>query len=421
MDSRYANSIELYRRATSVIPGGIYGFKNPATVLPGASPYYVARAAGARFWDVDGNEYLDFLCGYGPVVLGHADPTVETAVGEASSSGVCWNQPGENMVELAERFVELVSLAEWAVFAKNGVDVTTWAARVARHHTLRSKIVIAAGAYHGALPWCTGFRAGVAAEDRVNTLEMSWNDPESLEQLIAAHPGQIAGVMLTPYHHPFAGRQEMPADGFWEEIRRVCDREGIVLILDDVRAGFRLGLHGSHEIFGIDPDLVCYSKAIGNGYPIAAAVGTADMRSAATAIFTTGTYWYSAVPMAASLATLRELEDADVPNRLAGLGERWADGLERLGAEAGFRVSLTGPPGLSYMTFDDDPDFYLMQVFAAEMIANGVYVHPYHHMFLTAAHSDADIDHALEVAEGAFRATAQAIDRLPIQIELRRG
>ena len=415
MDTRYENSRELFRRATRVIPGGIYGFKNPLASLPGVGPYYTARAAGSRFWDVDGNEFLDFLCGYGPVVLGHCDPTVEAAVRDASANGVCWNQPGESMVELAEKFVSLIEPADFAVFGKNGVDMTTWAVRVAREATLRGKVIIAAGAYHGALPWCTSYRAGVTPEDRANTLEMRWNDISSLERLIADHPGEIAAVMLTPYHHAFAGRQVMPAAGFWAQVRQICSREGIVLILDDVRAGFRLGLHGSHEIFGIEPDLICYSKAIGNGYPIAAAVGTADLRSAAEAVFTSGTYWYSAVPMAASLAVLGVLEETDALDRLSRLGTRWAEGLERLGTENGFRVSVTGPPGLSYLTFDDDPNRYLMQVCAAEMIVNGVFIHPYHHTFLTAAHTDDDIDRALEVAAGAFRAAEQAMDQLPIR------
>jgi len=318
-------------------------------------------------------------------------------------------------VQLAERFVELIPVADWAVFAKNGVDMTTWAVRVAREHTVRSKIVIAQGAYHGALPWCTGYRAGVTPEDRANTLEMRWNSVDDLERIVAEHPGDVAGVMLTPYHHRYAAPQEMPADGFWHAVRQICNREGIVLILDDVRAGFRLGLHGSQEIFGIEPDLVCYSKAIGNGYPIAAAVGTDDLRSAAEAIFTAGTYWYSSVPMAASLTVLRILEETDAIEHIKRLGSRWAGELERLGVERGFRISVTGPPGLTYLTFDDDPDLYLMQVFAGEMIARGVFLHPYHHTFLTAAHTNEDIDRALEAAAAAFDATEQAIDHTAAQ------
>lgn len=408
MTLRYQKSQELFNRAVEVIPQGIYGFKNPAITLPGESPYYATRASGSRFWDVDGNEFIDYLCGYGPVVLGHAHDEVEEAVREANSRGVCWNQPGEEMVDLAERMVELISIADWAVFSKNGIDVTTWAVRVARQHTGRRKVVIARAAYHGVLPWCTHYRAGVTPEDRANTLEMTWNQPETLTQLVEQHHDDIAAVMLTPYHHPFAGLPEMPNPGFWSEIRRICDREGILLILDDVRPGFRLSVHGSHELFGIDPDMVCYSKALGNGHPIASAVGTRELKAAAEAIFTAGTYWYSASPMAAALTVLRILEETDAIDHMARLGRRWQDEMTRLAEKAGSPVTFAGPPGLSYMAFDDDPDFYLMQRFSAEMMTRGIFLHPYHHMFITAAHTDSDVDRTLEAADESLEIALRA-------------
>jgi glutamate-1-semialdehyde 2,1-aminomutase len=214
--------------------------------------------------------------------------------------------------------------------------------------------------------------------------------------------------MLTPYQHPFAGLPEMPATGFWNEIRRICDREGIVLILDDVRPGFRISVHGSHERFGIEPDMVCYSKAIGNGHPIAAAVGTEALRGAAEAIFTAGTYWYSASPMAAALTVLRILEETDAINQMARLGQRWQDEMTDLAEREGCPVTFAGPPGLTYMAFEGDPHFYLMQRFSAEMMARGVFLHPYHHMFITAAHTDGDIDQTLEAAEDALEIAMRA-------------
>lgn len=410
MTLRYQRSHELFRRAVEVIPQGIYGFKNPVITLPGESPYYAAGASGSRFWDVDGNEFVDYLCGYGPVVLGHAHEEVERAVSEANSRGVCWNQPGEEMVDLAERMVELISVADWAVFGKNGVDMTTWAVRVARQHTGRKKVVIAGAAYHGALPWFTHYRAGVTPEDRANTLEMRWNQPRTLSELVEQFPDDIAAVMLTPYHHPFAGLPEMPDPDFWSEIRQICDREEILLILDDVRPGFRLSVHGSHGIFGIDPDMICYSKALGNGHPIAAAVGTEELKVAAEAVFTAGTYWYSSSPMAAALIVLRILEETDAIDHMARLGRRWEDEMTSIAEKAGHPVTFAGPPGLTYMAFDDDPDFYLMQRFSAEMMARGIFLHPYHHMFITAAHTDSDVDLTLEAADESLETALRARD-----------
>jgi glutamate-1-semialdehyde aminotransferase len=167
---RYRRSKKLYERAVRFIPRGIYGHKNPDLVLRGHSPYYAERAEGGRYWDVDGNEYLDLLCGYGPIVLGHNHPQVEDAVRRQAAKGNCFNHPGAVMVELAERLVDLIPGADWALFAKNGSDVTTWAIRVSREHTGRPKIVMVRDTYHGAHAWCSVYPGGVLPEDKAHVL-----------------------------------------------------------------------------------------------------------------------------------------------------------------------------------------------------------------------------------------------------------
>jgi glutamate-1-semialdehyde 2,1-aminomutase len=405
----YLRSVDLFVRAARVIPEGIYGHKNPAFLLPGACPYYAERAEGSHYWDVDGNEYIDFLCGYGPVILGHNHPTVEQAVIQQMARGSCFNHPGQPMVQLAERLVDLISTADWAVFAKNGSDVTTWAIRVAREHTGRKKIVMVRGTYHGTHAWCTAYPGGVLPEEKANVLHMDWNRLDELERLAQEHRGEIAGVIMTPYHHPTYAAQEMPADGFWSGVREMCDREGALLILDDIRAGFRLDVHGCLPVFDIEPDLVCYAKAMGNGHPIAAAVGRDVLRDAAEAVFLSGTFWFSSVPMVAALTTLRILETTDAIPKMARLGTRLKNGLVERAMAHGFRVTVSGPPALPYMTFDDDPDLYHIQVFCREMIARGVFLHPHHNWFLCAAHTEADIDYALEMADVAFDLTRQEL------------
>jgi glutamate-1-semialdehyde 2,1-aminomutase len=404
---RYRCSQELFDRATAVIPLGIYGHKNPEGLLPGASPYYAAKGRGGHCWDVDGHEYIDFLCGYGPVILGHAHPVVEQAVVSQMAEGNCLNHPGSLMVELAERLVSLVDMADWAVFAKNGSDVTTWATRVAREHTGRPKIVMVRDTYHGAQAWCLPGAGGLLPEDRAHVLQMEWNRLDLLEQFVEEHPGQIAGVIMAPYHHPIRAPQEMPGEGFWPGVRALCYREGMVLILDDIRAGFRLNLHGSHAVFGIEPDLVCFAKAMGNGHPISAAVGRAELRDAAERVFLSGTYWFSPAPMAAALTTLRVLEETDAIPRMARLGQRLARGLEERGAAHRFEVVVSGPPALPYLTFQDDPDLHLMRLFCREMISRGVFLHPHHNWFLCAAHTDHDIDRTLGLADIAFAQVAR--------------
>jgi glutamate-1-semialdehyde 2,1-aminomutase len=398
----YANSLSLFERAAKVIPEGIYGHQNPAFVLPGASPYFADRAEGGHFWDVDGNRYIDFECGYGPVVLGHNHPEVEHAVLEQMAKGSCFNHPGELMVQLAEKLTSLISVADWAIFAKNGSDVTTWAIRVAREFTGRKKIIMAKGAYHGAHAWCTAYPGGVLGDEKKHILTMNWNNPNELQALASQYRNKIAGIILSPYHHPTYAIQEMPADGFWKKIRDICDQENILLIIDDIRACFRLDIHGSHEVFGIDPDIICFAKAMANGHPISAAVGRDQYREAAEAVFFAGTFWFSPVPMAAALTTLHILKTTDAISEMNRLGTRLKNGLEELGKKHGYNITASGPPALPYMTFDDDPDLYHIQVFCREMIARGIFLHPHHNWFICAAHTDADIDYTLETADTAY-------------------
>ncbi len=273
MSRSFARSLALFERASAVIPGGIYGHTNPAATLPMASPYYAVRSEGCRYWDADDNEYLDFLCGYGPNVLGARHPEVEAAAEAQRVKGDCFNHPTPVVVDLAERLVALVDFAAWAVFGKNGSDMTTWALQVAREHTGRKKILMVHGAYHGSHAWCTPGHGGLIEEDYAHIHGFPWNDLDAFEKLLREHRGQVAGVIITPFHHPAFGDSALPAPGFLKGIEAACRREGAVLILDDVRCGFRLHMGGSHRFFGFEPDLICFSKALANGHPLSAALG----------------------------------------------------------------------------------------------------------------------------------------------------
>ncbi|MBN1119484.1 MAG: aminotransferase class III-fold pyridoxal phosphate-dependent enzyme [Anaerolineae bacterium] len=405
----YQKSEELFLRATKVIPEGIYGTRKPGFVLPKASPYFAARGAGGHYWDVDGNEFIDFMCGYGPNVLGHAHPEVDAAVRERVSQGFSFNQPTEEMVELAELMTRLVPIADWAVFAKNGSDVTTWAIRVAREHTERSKILATKGTYHGSHAWCAAYPAGVTAEDKANIVYFNWNDLEQFERLVEKHRGDVAGVIMTPYYHPACAPSIMPAEGFWKGVREICDREGMLIILDDIRVGFRVHIQGSYAMFGIEPDLICHAKAMANGYPIAAAMGTKEVLGAAEAVFISGTYFYSPMEMVAALTTLRILEETDAIPEIARMGTRLKEGLESLGKSHGYNVTVSGPAAIPYLSFDDHPDLYHMQTFCREAIARGVFFHPHHNWYICAAHTDEDIDRALEAADAAFKVVREEL------------
>jgi glutamate-1-semialdehyde 2,1-aminomutase len=399
---RFTLSEAMLERAARHVPNGIYGHQSPLALVPGAYPYFFERGEGAHVWDVDGNEFIDYMCSYGPIVLGHRHPKVEEAVQAQMRLGNCFNGPTKLWAELAEHLVGITPFADWAVFAKNGSDVVTWSLQVAREHTQRPKIVMAKGAYHGTHAWCTPVPAGTTAEDRANVLTFTFNDLAGLEEVVAAHASEVAAIVVSPFRHDAYHDLELPADGFHQGVRALCDRHGIVLVLDDVRAGFRLHIGGSGEYFGVQPDLACYCKAIANGYPLSACVGRNQLRQAAERVFFTGSYFTSAVPMAAALACLRELEASDGVAYMQQVGSLLQRGLEAQARSHDLAVTVSGPPALPFMSFRDDRRFARNRIFAAACAARGVYIHPHHNWFLSTAHTEEDIRRTLEVTDAAF-------------------
>ncbi len=399
----YTHSEELMARARKVVPSGIYGHQSPGFLTPGSYPSFLTRGEGCHIWDVDGNEYIDFMCSYGPIILGHAHPKVEEAVSAQLARADSFNLPSEKWVELAEFFVSITPAADWAVFAKNGSDVTTWALTVARAHTGRDKIIMAQGAYHGTHGWCAPSPTGIPAAERALVATFNYNDLEGLKRVVAENKGQVAAIIISPFRHDFFHDQEMPAPGFPEGVRALCDQEGIVLVLDDVRAGFRLDMHGSWEPYGVRPDLICYSKAIANAHPLALGLGREELRHAAESIFFTGTFWSAAAPMAAAIATINTLREEGGIEQMRAMGQRFRDGLDQQARSLGLAIKQSGPPAIPFMTFVGDEGFDRSRLFAGECARRGVFLHPYHNWFLMAAHTERDIDQALGVTEEAFK------------------
>jgi glutamate-1-semialdehyde 2,1-aminomutase len=398
----FPNSMALFERARRVIPAGIYGHTTPAQLVPKEFPYYATRAEGCRYWDVDGREYLDFLCSYGPIVLGHRHPEIEEAAERQRRAGDCLNHPTSLMVELAERLVALVDFADWCVFGKNGSDMTTWAVQVAREFTGRKKILRARQSYHGSHAWCTPGHGGLIEEDRMHVHDFVWNDLGSVEELVKRHRDQVAAIITTPFLHPSFGDSVMPAHGFLQNLQAMCRKHGIIFILDDIRAGFRLHLGGSHRYFDFEPDMTCFSKALGNGYPISAALGREELRVAASRVFLTGSFWHSAVPMAAALACLQVLERDDAIAKMQKLGTLLLDGLQERATRHGLQVRVSGPSSLPMMRFSNETNLFRQQRFCAETVRRGVFFHPHHNWFMSAAMSETDIEQALAVADEAF-------------------
>jgi glutamate-1-semialdehyde 2,1-aminomutase len=411
------NSLDrrLRDRAAAVIPGGMFGHQSVA-LLPDDYPQFFAKGEGAHLWDVDGNRYLDFMCAYGPNLFGYAHPEIDAAYVRQLGLGDTLTGPTELMVRLAEEMVDLVDHAAWAIFCKNGTDATSMALSIARQHTRRKTIIRAKGAYHGAAAWCVNRPAGTVDTDKAYQVFCDYNDVASLEAAIAEAGDDLAAIFAAPFKHDAFIDQAEPDLAYARRAREVCDATGALLIVDDVRAGLRLARDCSWSRIGIRPDLSSWGKCIANGHPISALMGAEVARKAASQVYVTGSFWFQAAPMAAALETLRLVRETDYLERLQSLGDRLADGLRERARAAGFGFRVSGPVQMPLFLFDDDPDLRKGFFWSSQMLARGVYVHPWHNMFMCAAMTETDIDGALDAAEASFAALkGQAASLGPVE------
>lgn len=404
----YTKSREWFDRATKVVPSGVYGHLGPAegNFMPVTSfPLMGDRAQGSYFWDVDGNRFIDYMCAYGPNVLGYNDPDVDAAAMEQLKKGNCMTSPSYKMVEFAELLVDTVACADWAFFAKNGNDVTTAAIMTARAATHRKKIVFVNGYYHGVSPWTQKIDyPGIIPEDVANNLYIDWNDFDQLQKVFDDNKGEIAAFISTPYMHGNYLDNCLPADGYWKKVRELCTANGTVLIVDDVRCGFRLDLAGSDHFYGFEADLICFCKALANGYNVSALCGKDSLKNAVSSLSYTGSYWLSAMPFAAGIACINKMKELDIPKMFRELGLKLTDGLKEVATANGFNMVVSGEPSLFYLRLADDDSLFIHQDWIQECVKRGIFFAGHHNHFINASLTEEDIKFTLDVADEAFKA-----------------
>ncbi len=399
-------SYELFERAQSISPGGYQAPQNPYFYGYGSSPAFLARGKGCRVWDVDGNEYIDFLCGLGAIVLGMGNRVVDEAARSQMEKGDLMTFPSSKWVELAQYLVDRIPGMDWAIFAKNGSDATTYMTRVARAHTGRSGIAMISHAYHGFHYWCSGPDPSIPPEYQSGVYSFHFNQAREIERLVEEKKGEIAAVILTPVRHDVASAQVLPTPEFLAAVRNICDREGMLLLLDDVRCGFRYHENGSAEYFGVEPDMIAFGKAMSNGYPISAAMGRRNLMEAARKFMFIGTHFYSASPMAAALACLEEIKASGAVEHMLKMGELLKEGILDAAGENGFKIDYSGHPTMPLMMFEDDPIFEKARRFSALALERGVIIHPIHNWFICAAHGKDDVERAVSALADCFSVMA---------------
>lgn len=400
-----------FDRALKVIPSGVYGHQGPSEglFLPMEKwPLISSRAKGAYFWDMDDNRYLDLMCAYGPNVLGYNDPDIDAAAIAQLKVENCVTAPSYKMVECAELLVDTVACADWAYFMKNGTDATTFSVLCARAHTGKKKIFFLEGYYHGNDQWAMKVDyPGILPEDVANNRVIPWFDLNALQQAYDACNGDVAALIAQPYDHGNFADNRVANREYWRQVREFCDKHGMLLIIDDVRAGFRLDLAGSDHYYGFKADIICFCKALANGYNISAACGGEHLKATASSLSFTGSYWMSAVPFAACIATLNKMKALDTPRLFRENGTKLTEGFKAAAAEHGFELVVSGEPALFYLRIANDNSLMLHQEWVAECVSRGLFIASHHNHFLNAAIGPGEIELATQIAEDAFAAVAK--------------
>ena len=416
-------SEQLFAESLNHIPGGV---NSPVRAFRGVGgqPFFAERAAGAHIWGVDGNDYIDYVGTWGPAILGHAHPAIVQAVQSAAERGTSFGIPSEAEVRMAQVVKDCVPSVEKVRMVNSGTEACMSAIRVARGFTDRPKIIKFDGCYHGhvdsllvkagsgALTCGNPDSGGVPAEFTAHTIVLPFNDRDAVEQAFAANKGQVAGIILEPV--PGNAGVYLPRDGYLEFLREITTANNSLLIFDEVMTGFRVSLGGVQERFGITPDLSCFGKIIGGGLPVGAFGGRAEVMDVLAPdgpVYQAGTLSGNPLAMAAGLATLEELKTGSAHEQLETIGTRLETGLNAAAERAGIPVITQRAGSMSCLFFAEEPVHNLAEAMNTDrerfkkyfhgMLAEGVYLAPsaFEAAFLSAAHTEADIDSTIAAAE----------------------
>jgi glutamate-1-semialdehyde 2,1-aminomutase len=422
----FTNSKKLFEEAQEFIPGGV---NSPVRAFKavGDHPVFIEKAEGSKLYDADGNAYVDYICSWGPMLLGHQPEAVSKAVQEALLKGSTYGAPTAAEVEIAKLIVDAVPSVEMVRMVNSGTEATMSAIRLARGYTKRNKLVKFEGCYHGhadhllikagsgALTFGVPSSPGVPESIASETLSATYNDLDSVKKLFAEYPDQIAAVIV----EPVAGNMGLipPVEGFLEGLREVTAEYGALLIFDEVISGFRASFGGAQKVFNIMPDITCLGKIIGGGLPVGAYGGKKEIMQHVAPVgpvYQAGTLSGNPLAMAAGIATLKELAKPGVYETIEAKAKKLAEGVQAAAEKAGVTVSINHSASLLTVFFTGEKvdsyaaamtsDTAKFKVFFQSMLNQGVYLPPsqFECWFVSLAHTDEDIEKTIAAAEKAF-------------------
>ena len=388
-------SLELFEQGKKLVPGGVLGARKPSDFIEGEYPIFLEYGKGCRLTDVDGNEYIDFLCGYGPIILGYREEEVDEAVTrQIKDKGFCFTLTQRYQNELAKKLSELVPCSEMSIFLKTGSDGTTASIRIARAYTNRIKVMRCG--YHGWHDWCIEMKGGIPEKFYEDVYEFRYNNLAQLEDLMARYGDQTAAIIMTPFGHPLHQKMEEPKPGFLEGVRELATKYGAVLVFDEVRTCFRLRMGGAQELYRVTPDLTVLGKGMANGYAISVVTGKAEvMMTAAQKLFISSTFFPNSDGYVAALKTIEILERDKVLDKIWEKGGRFLKKVQDIINKYNVGAELSGVAPMFFITFKKDKaethrarrdDFY------TQLIRRGIFFTPHHHGYICYRHTEQDLE-----------------------------
>lgn len=394
-------SLAMFEEAKRLSPGGVMGIRRPYNFIEGEYPIFIDKGYGGHIVDVDGNDYIDMLCGYGPIILGYDEHEINAvAKKQMDDNGFCFSlvQPVQN--QLQQKLTEVIPCAEQVILVKTGSDATSLAVRIARGYT--DKAVVLRCGYHGWHDWCVENHGGVPEEVLNLTDEFEYGDIADLEEKLEKHKGKVACVIITPVGHPLAKPLVPPPAGYLQAVKDLSARHGAVLVFDEIRTGFRVAMGGAQERYGVTPDLATFGKAMANGYPISCVAGKREIMSVCEKkVFVSSTFFPNSLEMLASLKCIEILEREDVTNSIWKRGTKFLADIQAAVDEFAAPINVNGIPPMPFFTFDQapgDPDkTYKLrrEYFYTQTIRRGLFIQPFHHWYIAHRHTDEDLARAV--------------------------
>ena len=413
-NNRYHNSNKLIEDALDVIPLGSQTFSKSITAFPkGVSPLFIEKGLMSKVWDIDGNEYIDFINGLASVTLGYSNEEINNKVFEQLEKGVTFSLPNKIELEVARIIIDLVPSVEMVRFGKNGTDVTSAAIRLARAYTGRDHVLVCG--YHGWQDWYIGSTTrGLGVPDVVKKLthKFEYNNIQNLRELLDKYKGRVAAVIMEPMN------VNWPVGSYLQEVESVTKQSGALFILDEIITGFRYAKGGAQELFGLTPDLTVFGKGIANGFPLSVLSGRREVMAMVEDIFFSGTFGGETVSLTAAKVVLDKVKNGDFIDRISTIGSKLIEGVNKLIVKYNMNqyMTINGHPSVSYLVISSTKKYTSLEIktlFLQEVFLRGILVLGNHN--ISYSHTEKDIDQLLSVYNEVFQILEDSISNNNLQ------